>query len=94
MTVAASVLLPSFGCDNPVICTLDVKPALVVEVRDAATGEPAATGTAVSVKDGDFEMELAAFPMLAFRVRTNERGSIESASPRKALPPWSSRTSS
>lgn len=56
--LACGVLLPAilFGCDvlDPGICTTDVRPAIVVQVRDAATQAPAATGATGVVRDGSF----------------------------------------
>ena len=42
------------GCDYPTACLMNIEPAIEVEVRDAATGGPAATGARGTVTDGDF----------------------------------------
>lgn len=56
--LACGVLLPATlaGCDvlDPGICTTDVQPAIVVQVRDAATQAPAASGATGVVRDGSF----------------------------------------
>ncbi len=56
-------LLLSFwlsGCSlvDPVVCTTSVEPALIVEVRDAESGEPAALGAVAEVTDGEYKEEL------------------------------------
>jgi hypothetical protein len=56
--LACGVLLPATlaGCDvlDPGICTTDVRPAIVVQVRDAATQAPAASGATGTLRDGSF----------------------------------------
>ena len=56
--LACGVLLPATfsGCDivDPGACTTDVRPAIVVQVRDAATQAPAAAGATGILRDGSF----------------------------------------
>jgi hypothetical protein len=56
--LAGGLLLSAIlsGCDvmGPVTCTTDVWPAVTVQVRDAATQAPAASGTAAYVRDGTY----------------------------------------
>lgn len=63
--LACRVLLPATlsGCDilDPGVCTTDVQPAIIVEVRDAATQAPAAAGATGTVRDGSFNDELRPF---------------------------------
>lgn len=58
-----SVLLPvGLGACNllePTYCTADVKPSIVVEVRDAATGAAAAAGALGYAEEGSFRAELS-----------------------------------
>ena len=60
--LACGVLLPATlsGCDivDPVACTTDVRPAIVVQVRDAATQAPAASGATGVVTDGSSTFQL------------------------------------
>jgi hypothetical protein len=56
--LACGILLPAIlsGCDimDPGVCTTDVQPAIVVQVRDAATQAPAAAGATGVLNDGSF----------------------------------------
>jgi hypothetical protein len=56
--LACGVMLPATlsGCGfmEPQICTTDVWPAIVVQVRDAATQAPAASEATGVVRDGSF----------------------------------------
>jgi hypothetical protein len=56
--LARGVLLPAVlsGCDimDPGACTTDVQPAIVVQVRDAATQAPAASGATGVLTDGSY----------------------------------------
>jgi hypothetical protein len=60
--LACGVLLPSIlsGCDitDPGVCTTDVQPAIIVQVRDAATQAPIASGATGAVRDGSFTASL------------------------------------
>ncbi|HEX2077198.1 MAG TPA: hypothetical protein VHG08_05800 [Longimicrobium sp.] len=60
--LACGVLLPATlsACDvlDPGVCTTDVHPAIVVQVRDAATQAPAASGATGVVRDGSFTAQL------------------------------------
>lgn len=62
IALLASLLLPVAlsGCDlvDPGVCTTDVQPAIIVQVRDAATQAPAASGATGVVRDGSFTAEL------------------------------------
>lgn len=64
--LACGVLLPATlsGCDifEPGACTMDVRPAILVQVRDAATQAPAASGTTGVVRDGSFSDIMQADP--------------------------------
>lgn len=40
------------GCDDPVVCAGTAQFAIVVHVRDASTGAPAALGATLVVRDG------------------------------------------
>ncbi len=55
--LACGVMLPAAlaGCDvqDPGICT-DVRPAIIVQVRDAATQAPAASGATGTLRDGSY----------------------------------------
>lgn len=65
--LACRVLLPATlsGCDilDPGVCTTDVQPAIVVEVRDAATQAPAASGATGVARDGSFADPLRAYDL-------------------------------
>ena len=56
--LACGVLLPATfsSCDivDPRACTTDVRPAIVVQVRDAATQAPAASGATGVLSEGSF----------------------------------------
>ena len=61
ITLVAAVLGCSHGSDdtdeaNPLVrmCTANFVPALTVEIRDMATGAPAACGSSGEVRDGDY----------------------------------------
>lgn len=60
--LACGVLLPAAlsGCDitEPYTCTTGVEPGIVVQVRDAATQAPAASGATGVVSEGSFSSEL------------------------------------
>lgn len=56
------------GCGNPLVCTLEARPGLVVSVEHAGTGEPVA-GALVVARDGAF----------ADSARTRERGGVSLA---------------
>lgn len=60
--LACGVLLPATlsGCDilDPGACTTDVHPGIVVQVRDAATQEPAVSGATGVISDGSYTEEL------------------------------------
>ena len=56
---AAGILLLAIGAcsssaTDPVICTAEARPALVVEIRDAKTLAPIAAAAVVEVRDGSF----------------------------------------
>jgi hypothetical protein len=55
--VALALLLP-LACTNPfgggIACTDDIRPAIEVEIRDAATGAPLAQAAIGVVRDGAF----------------------------------------
>lgn len=42
------------GCDNPVVCTGTEGFAITVQVREASTGEPAALGATLVVREGTY----------------------------------------
>ena len=55
LTLALLALLPALGqCGALVDCDTGIAPAVVVEVRDANTGEPAAAGSLGTVRDGSY----------------------------------------
>ncbi|HEX6373976.1 MAG TPA: hypothetical protein VF006_33920 [Longimicrobium sp.] len=60
--LACGVLLPAAlsGCDltDPRVCTTEARPAIVVQVRDAATHAPAASGATGVVRDGSITAQL------------------------------------
>lgn len=64
--LACGVLLPAAlsGCEifDPGVCTTDVQPAILVQVRDAATQAPAASGATGVLRDGSFSDIMQADP--------------------------------
>lgn len=50
--------LSACGLVEPKVCTTEAVPALVVEVRDAITGAPAAANAVGQAEDGDFKADL------------------------------------
>lgn len=50
--------LSACGLVEPMVCTTEAVPALVVEVRDAVTGAPAAADAIGRAEDGDFNAVL------------------------------------
>lgn len=65
--LACGVLLPATlsGCGimDPGACTTDVQPAVIVEVRDAATQAPAAAGATGTVREGSFSEGLRPYDL-------------------------------
>jgi hypothetical protein len=45
------------GCDSDVsgACTLEIRPGIVLEIRESTTGIPAACGATVTVRDDEFK---------------------------------------
>jgi hypothetical protein len=66
VVLLSALALLSWGCDegslDPVACTTEYVSGLVLEVREAGTGAPAAQGAVATVTDGDY-VEVAAGPV-------------------------------
>lgn len=50
--------LSACGIFDPGVCTTEARPAIIVEVRDALSGAPAAAGAQGYVEEGAFRAEL------------------------------------
>ena len=47
------------ACTAPIACTADLRPGLVVQVRDEQTNAPIAASSIVVIRDGDYVESLA-----------------------------------
>ena len=98
--LAALTLLFFGGCDflmDPVVCTGEVVPGVVVTVRDAETGVAVAFGATGRVQDGSYVGELSPYErsgsdlstLFSLRGADERPGTYEVFVEREGYAPWS-----
>lgn len=92
--LAAVLLLPLLeGCGlsttDPVVCTLEVRPGIVVEVRDGFTGDPLADSATLTLRDGTYvETVKESFDGLTLAGAHERAGTYDVRVDRSGYVPW------